>query len=237
MSEPGAPLTVDLTVPGRPRTVGWPGRVIRGCAIVVLLLAGLTIVGSAMPGWRSTRDLTADLAAGRVTYLRYSSDTHTVRWVDDWVLWRQAPLQLPFPGPAGVYGAGQEADWLRGQVAASGHPVNLALRSTGGSKPWPFQVPWLPLRAAAIGVWTLALIHMLSRGGHRVANRWAWFWLFFIGQAGVILYLIREPVPIWRRELPATDRQPTKGGTGFAQAVLLSLGTGLLGLGVAELLR
>jgi hypothetical protein len=239
MSHPTGAPPVDPAVLYGPRSAGWPGRIIRGCALVVLLLAGLSIVGAVYPAQGDTLNLTADLAAGRVDYVEYQPGALTVRWVDDWVLWRQAVIQPP-PGPLGDGPApGQEEQWLFAEVAASGHQVRVVERSGGGVGPgaWPLRVPWGPLRGLAGGVWLLTLLHMLSRGGHRVANRWAWFWLFTVGQVGALLYLIREPVPLWRRVLPARGTVPTRGGVGFAQAVLWAFGSGLLGLGVAELLR
>jgi hypothetical protein len=32
-----------------------------------------------------------------------------------------------------------------------------------------------PLRYAAVVEWLLALVHMVAKGGHRVADRWARF--------------------------------------------------------------
>jgi hypothetical protein len=101
----------------------------------------------------------------------------------------------------------------------------------------PLRVPWAPLRYAAIAVWLLTLVNMLSRGGHRVANRWAWLWMFTIGQIGAALYLLREPVPLWRSELVDSGRAPIRGGFGFLYAIGLSIVAGLVGTGIALLLR
>ncbi|HEY2672034.1 MAG TPA: hypothetical protein VGJ07_16905 [Rugosimonospora sp.] len=233
------PLPVDPAVLDEPRITGWPGRTIRLGAIVVLVLAALSVIGAVFPASRSAGDLTADLAAGRVSYIEFWPASHEVRWVDDWVRWRQAVVDAPGAAVPGQPVPGREEDWVRGQIDASGHPVGLVERDSNenGSELWLFKATWGPLRAAAIGVWLLTLLHMLFRRGHRAANRWAWFWMFTIGQSGVLLYLLREPVPLGRRELRPTGATPTKGGMGFAHAVLLAVGTGLVALGIAAVLR
>ncbi|GIH15733.1 hypothetical protein [Rugosimonospora africana] len=263
--DPGAG---EAVAPERPRTAAWPGRAIRAGALVVLLLAALTMVGSALPGWRGTDDLTADLAAGRVTYIEYVPVRDTVRWVDDQVRWRQALIAAPLHETPGQPVLGREEEWVRDRIEASGHPVDLVVRNGTGNgwELWLLWVPSKPLRAAATAVWLLTLVHMLTRGGHRVANRWAWFWLFAIGQSGALLYLLLEPLPLWttglarraasdapsqtgratglgRRAAPsrtgraAKPSTPIRGGTGFVYAVLLAFCSGVLSLGVAVLLR
>lgn len=239
----------DPRLPEGPRTAAWPGRVLRAGALVVLLLAALSVAGSALPGWRGTDDLIADLAAGRVTYIEYVPVRDTVRWVDDQVRWRQALIAAPPGETPGQPVLGREEEWVRDRIEASGHPVDLVVRnSTGvGWELWLLWVPSTPLRAAATVVWLLTLVHMLTRGGHRFANRWAWFWLFAIGQSGALLYLLCEPAPLWtglgRRAAPgrtgraAKPSTPIRGGTGFAYAVLLAFCSGVLSLGVAVLLR
>jgi hypothetical protein len=101
----------------------------------------------------------------------------------------------------------------------------------------PLRVPWAPLRYAAGAVWLLTLVHMLAQGGHRVANRWAWFWMFTIGQVGALLYLLREPTPLWRAELLDTDSAPIRGGVGFGYAVLYTFAVGALSIAASYVLR
>jgi hypothetical protein len=58
-----------------------------------------------------------------------------------------------------------------------------------------------------------------------------------VGQVGVLLYLLREPVPLWRGELRRSGPPPVRGGVGFAQALLLGIASSALATGVAYLLR
>jgi hypothetical protein len=231
--QPGA-----LVGPPRVFTAGWLGRVVRGVAFIVLVVGAFTVVASFAPASRSTEDFTADLAAGRVSYVEYQSGLGEVRWVSDWVRWRQARLTSPpLPDTGGVSGQARDRAWLNQQIAASGRQLRLEEFRNSGPGEWPFRIPWPPLRYAAGAVWVLALLHMLSRGGHRVANRWAWFWMFTFGQIGALLYLVREPVPLWRSELPDAGRAPMRGGIGFLSAILLSIVAGVVGFGIAFALR
>jgi hypothetical protein len=78
---------------------------------------------------------------------------------------------------------------------------------------------------------------MLGTGRHRYANRWAWFWLFTVGQVGAVLYLILEPRPIWRpasRTAP-TGRSPMGGGSGFLLSILLSITAFIVVLAIVAL--
>jgi hypothetical protein len=230
-----------VEVPGRIYTASVTGRVVRALALVVLVLAILTVVTSWAAPRRSTEDLSADLAAGRVTYVEYASGTRTVRWVVDLVLWRQAQLpaqpDVPADGnptngstangntangnTANGTAQGSDVTWLEQQITASGHPVRLAEFDGTSRRLWLQYVPWPPLAFAAAAVWLLTLIHMLAAGGHRVANRWAWFWMFTFGQLGAVPYLLFEPVPLWRSQLPVTGRRPIGGGMGLVYSVLL----------------
>ena len=206
----------------------WPGRVVRALAIVVLLLAAATVLLSLSPAWASADAFTGDLAAGRVDYVEYDQQSRTIYWVTDQVRWHTADVPPP---------PGQGQAWVEQQIAASGHPVAVAYVDNNGPREWIVRVPWAPLRYAVIAVWLLALVHMVARGGHRVANRWAWFWMFTIGQVGALLYLLREPVPLWRAELPDTGRAPIRGGMGFIYAVLYAFAVGALSIAVSYALR
>lgn len=230
------------TAAGAPPRVfrsSWSARVARAIAIVVLLIAAATVLLSLSPAWAGADAFTGDLAAGRVDYVEYDQQSRTIYWVTDQVLWHAADVQTP-PVPDGSGGyqtSGQEQAWVEQQIAASGESVAVAYVDNNGPREWIVRVPWAPLRYAAVAMWLLALVHMVARGGHRVANRWAWFWMFTIGQVGALLYLLREPVPLWRAELPDTGRPPIRGGLGFLYAVLYAFVVGALSIAVSYALR
>jgi hypothetical protein len=206
------------------------GRAVRATALLVLAFAALTIVLSWVPAQRSTQDLGADLADGRASYVEYVPATRTVRWVVDRVLWRETRLparsDVSAPGNPG----GQDMTWLGQRITDSGHQVRLTEVDNPGDRLWVMLVPWPPLAFAAGAAWLLALVHMLATGGHRVANRWAWLWMFIFGQVGVALYLLCEPAPLWRSELSVLGRRPIRGGMGILYAVLLAGAASVLGV-------
>lgn len=95
---------------------------------------------------------------------------------------------------------------------------------------WPFGIPtWFGYLVA--GTWLIAFLTMLS-SRPRYGNRWAWFWLFTIGQVGAPLYLILEPLPLWRavrgeEPVPITDENPGRERWSGLQGCLGSILTGL----------
>jgi hypothetical protein len=226
-----------VDVPARMYSASAAGRAVRALALLVLVLASLTVVASWVPVQRSTQNLSADLADGRAGYVEYVPDTRTVRWVVDFALWRETRLPARSDVPADGNPSGQDMTWLEDRITASGHQVRLT--EVDGTIPrlWLTLVPWPPLGFAAGAVWLLALVHMLSNRGHRVANRWAWFWMFTFGRAGVLLYLLCEPVPLWRSRLRGTGRRPIGGGIGLVYAVLLTFAGSVLGVVATFALR
>jgi hypothetical protein len=209
--------------------------------LLLVLLAGVvTALLSISAPWRQEQDLTGDLAAGRVTHLEYDQRTHDVRWVDGWWRWRQTTLVSWTNGrdPAQSQGDGA-LEWLGQQIHASGHPVEITFLGNQNQRSWwPERVASKPLRLAAGAAWVLTFLMMISRSRHRYANRWAWFWLFTLGQGGVLLYLLLEPQPVWRpASWPPRDRPPVKGGMGFLYAIVLSFAVGGAGLALSAVVR
>ncbi len=204
---------------------------------MLLVVAAVTVIPSVSPSWRPAQELTTDLAAARVSYIEYDRGSGMVRWVVDQVRWREADVPPP-PDVDQQTASKVSGDvWVEQQIEASGRHVTLVTVQDGGPRLWTLRVPWAPLRYAAIAVCALTLIQMLASGGHRVANRWAWFWMFSIGQVGALLYLLREPVPLWRSEVADTGRAPMGGGFGFLFAIGLAIATAIVGSAVALALR
>lgn len=215
--------------PGRNWRPGdWWSLAFRVLLFAVLVVGVATVVASLRPSERPESDLTADLAAGRVTYLDYERSDRRVRWADGSWRWRATTLVSGTPSAIDAQSDPALA-WLQQQIEASGHPVPVRSHADPEPRWWPLRVVWEPLEAATVAVWVGTFLIMLGRRHHRYANRWAWFWLLTVGQAGVLLYLILEPQPIWRpRSWPRrTDRAPTRGGTGLIWAILLSITVGL----------
>jgi hypothetical protein len=205
--------------------------------LLVLATGGGTVVASVHPAARHQQDLVADLDAGRVTHLEYRSGDFHVRWVDGWWRWRETVLES-----RPVNGAGSTAQsstaWLRARVDASGHPVAVYDGATPRTGWWVNRVEPAPLKVATGVTLLVTFLIMLGRQRHRYANRWAWFWLFTIGQLGALLYLVLEPQPLWRPGSwpPRPARSLTRGGVGCLWAIGLSITAGLVLAALAALL-
>jgi len=236
-------LVLDQSIPAaesapRWRPGDWWSVGFRALLILVIVAGAATVMASLRPPQRSDADLAADLAEGRVTYLEYQPSYHEVRWADGWWRWRVTTLtswRESGEGPSTVDQYNDMAlQWLRQRVDASGHPTTIRIRAERQSEWWPSNIVWEPLHAATAAAWIGTFLLMLSRPNHRYANRWAWLWLFTIGQVGVLLYLILEPQPLWRpRGWPRSpNRMPARGGTGLAWAVLLSIAASVVAFGV-----
>ncbi|MFG1827745.1 hypothetical protein ACGFIJ_35160 [Microbispora bryophytorum] len=65
---------------------------------------------------------------------------------------------------------------------------------------------------------------MIGTDRPRLGNRWAWFWLFTVGEVGAMLFLLLEPRPLWRGLEPQNPvRNRMGGGGGCVLALCLSL--------------
>ena len=241
MVVPGSvPVTGSAPAPGW-RPGDWWSAAFRMLLLLVLVVGAATTVASVRPPERPESDLTADLAAGRVTYLDYERSNHTVHWVNGWWQWRATTLvswRENGERPSTVDPQSDAAlGWLYRQIDASGHPIPVRFRVDHEPRWWPARIVWEPLQVAAVAAWIGSFLIMLGHARHRYANRWAWFWLFTVGQAGVLLYLILEPQPLWRPRSwpPRTDRAPARGGTGLIWAILLSIAVSLAAAGVTAL--
>src|SRR5438132_1284447 len=77
----------------------WWSLAFRVLLFAVLVVGVATVVASLRPSERPESDLTADLAAGRVTYLDYERSDRRVRWADGSWRWRATTLVPDFaPG-------------------------------------------------------------------------------------------------------------------------------------------
>ncbi|MEU1882869.1 hypothetical protein ABZ470_36665 [Streptosporangium sp. NPDC020072] len=94
---------------------------------------------------------------------------------------------------------------------------------------WPFEIP------PTLGMWWVgaawvATLMIMLGSTPRLGNRWAWFWLFGVGQIGAFAFLLLEPRPLWHRYgRPPPERGRMRGGTGC----LLSIVTSVVAVGVA----
>jgi hypothetical protein len=218
------------------RAGDWWSAGFRLVLLLVLLAGAVSVAVAVNPPLRPESDLTRDIAAGRVTYLDYDQQSHEVRWATGWWRWHETTLVTPDTSADQPSTGDPALTRLNQQIDGSGHFVPVRIHSGQNSRWWPSEIIWDRLEIATVAAWIGTFLLMLSTTRHRYANRWAWFWLFTLGQAGALLYLVLEPQPIWRpRSWPQRDKPPIGGGTGFLWSILLPCVAGLAAYGLASL--
>ncbi|WP_203884269.1 hypothetical protein [Planotetraspora kaengkrachanensis] len=212
--------------------------------LVVLLWGGLLTVLSANPRDRSAADFQAALRAGQVTYVIYEhggedGDVRGLRWSTGSLFWyrvkglteptRRRPDLMIDPGTTA---SRPVVRWVSSKDARFGPFPN-----------WPFKVPVPSVDWLVKVAWIAAFVIMIGTARPRLGSRWAWFWLFTIGEIGAILFLFFEPRALWRGlgpQEPAPRRMSGRYGClaaiGLNWLVLALFYSGLFG-GVQALLE
>ncbi|WP_066947751.1 hypothetical protein [Microtetraspora fusca] len=225
------------------------GLWVRVLLLVVLVWGGFVTLLSVAPRERTLADLRADLAAGRVTYVIYTggddarAELREVRWSTAPLFWYRA--RSPWPGDAPYTRAGLLTD-IAPEISDADafvpdpHPVVRRAEDEPGratSPPsWPFRVPVPHASWTVAAAWIATLVIMLGTARPRLGNRWAWFWLFTVGQIGALAYLLSEPRSLWRGLGPqAPPPSRLEGGRGcvLALCVQFLVPFALYGAGVA----
>jgi hypothetical protein len=190
--------------------------------LLVVLLWGALVSGlSLTPRERTLADFHAALRAGRVTYVIYRRDPVDLRWSTGPLFWYHADQSETYT----------RRDLLRDLDATVPRPEAVAAKSRWAFfSGWPFQVPVPGAAWLVSGAWIVTLLVMLGMGRPRLGNRWAWFWLFTIGEVGAMLFLLLEPRSLWNGLEPQEPvANPLSGGRGCALAVCLSVVIPVLG--------
>ncbi|MEV0613683.1 hypothetical protein AB0I81_10210 [Nonomuraea sp. NPDC050404] len=204
--------------------------------LLIPLIAGLLMVGAAVsPLSRTLADFRGAALAGEIDRVHYRTGDS-----EDWVTslsWSDSPLSWhriegEFSDQEGPYTTTRlMADlrhtdvWpiLKGTPSNDGPPPDWVFESPGG---WWIAGPWL-----------IAFLTMLFTTP-RLANRWAWFWLFTVGDLGAIFWLLLEPRPLWRgpgEGLPRAKR--VDGCSGCVLSILMAIVWGLTAMGIGRLVE
>ncbi|MEU4535580.1 hypothetical protein AB0G15_12010 [Streptosporangium sp. NPDC023825] len=218
---------------------GWwvVGITIRTVLLLFLTFGVLVFTLGVTPMQGTRAELRAAAAADRVSFVEYdeyrgydgpdgqNGVIYYVRWAQGPLLWREFRLPPPAEGSPAYVLAELRKDLGRSQARVIERD---RFDRTGWIPAWvddmpgPVDGPWLT------GGWILAFLIMLG-STPRLGNRWAWLWLFTVGQTGALLFLLLEPRPLWfaagRRPAP---RERLSGGWGF----LAAIGLGLLSYGL-----
>ncbi|MEV0970936.1 hypothetical protein [Microtetraspora glauca] len=214
------------------------GLWVRVLLLVILLWGTLVTVLSAAPRTRDVADFRADLRAGRVTYVIYESghgDVRAMRWSNSPLFW----YSMEDPWGQDVDGTYTVARLTADLDASEARPVLRQARLRDNGVPaypdWPFAVPVPYVSWTVKAAWIAAFVIMLGTARPRLGNRWAWFWLFTVGQIGAVMYLCSEPRSLWRGLGPqAPPPSPLGGGRGCALAVCFQFLTpvAIMGVGI-----
>ncbi|MDP9848026.1 hypothetical protein [Streptosporangium lutulentum] len=199
--------------------------------LVVLLWGALITVLSLNPVPRTQAEFRAAADAGRITVVEFreqEGDLSYLRWTEGPLVWRWISPR-PLSGDSATY----TTEDLRRELGDDSVRVTGIRNDSGDFPPrWPFEVPALAgvNWVAVAGVLTFLI--MLG-STPRLGNRWAWFWLFTVGQVGAILFLLLEPRPLgFRPGAPSTPSSRLSGGFGF----LTAIGVSMIAAGVTALL-
>ncbi len=193
------------------------GLWVRVALLVVLLWGALVTVLSMTPRERTLADFHTALRTGQVTYVLYYGTPVDLRWSTGPLFWYHADRSAN-----GAYTPGK---LLRDLNAAVPRPETaLAHPRQGLFSGWPFLVPFHGANWLVGGAWITALFIMIGTGRPRLGNRWAWFWLFTVGEVGAMLFLLLEPRSLWRGLEPQDPvPRPMGAGSGCVLALCLSL--------------
>ncbi|MEZ0074197.1 hypothetical protein [Planotetraspora sp. GP83] len=213
------------------------GLWVRVCLLVVLLWGGLVTVLSATSLERSAANFQAALRAGEVTYVIYENDgdcLEDLRWSTSPLFWYHVkePWQLTY----------KKNDLIHDLSTAGSDPVvrRISRRNEGLFPDWPFHVPVPRVSWLVKIAWLAALVIMLGTARPRLGNRWAWFWLFTVGEIGAILFLFFEPHTIWRGLGPQGRSYVGRmgGGQGCVMAICFNMMTSALAaVGIAGVVQ
>ncbi|MCT9931321.1 hypothetical protein N5079_13950 [Planotetraspora sp. A-T 1434] len=215
------------------------GLWVRVALLVVLLWGGLITVLSAAPLERSAADFQTALRAGQVTYVIYKGTGNCLddlRWSSGPLFWYQAKelWNLTYT----------RRDLSHDLSAAGPGPVVRRVSRHDDGKglflDWPFQVPVPRLSWLVKAAWIATLVIMLGTARPRLGNRWAWFWLFTVGEIGAIAFLFFEPRPIWCGPGPQGPAYVGRmgGGQGCLIAICFNLmASALAAVGILDVVR
>ncbi|MEV6980089.1 hypothetical protein AB0M95_02335 [Sphaerisporangium sp. NPDC051017] len=224
----------------------WVGFGIR-LALLLLLLAGALITcASLVPSERTVAEFRAAVAAGEVDRVSYQAagggdpvagprELIRLEWSESPLIWHEVRREIVDDAYRGYTVDQLMADVNRAPIRAS---VVYDSEPDSGRNPfpdWPFKLPGGSNLAWLAAAWVVTFVVMLG-SVPRLANRWAWFWMFTIGQVGAILFLILEPRPVWRGlgEVPVPERR-VMGGNGCLISIGLSIVSMVLAGGVGQL--
>ncbi|MBD8062344.1 hypothetical protein [Oceanitalea stevensii] len=190
----------------------------RTWVLVVRVAAAISIVVGWValyqtPAHRTVDDLLAALDAGEVTQVTVErpetagigSGSYPVRWEGEG---RPGYAYYDYSTETGPR-VDEGAEIIRAAESSGARVEVMGYNPIGGTT-WNLH-----------GIGALVALFLLVGGrAPRLATRWAWFWLLWSVPPAALVFVLVEPVPLWRSgALPATRR--LTGGWAFLLALML----------------
>ncbi|GAB1822570.1 hypothetical protein [Herbidospora sp. RD11066] len=208
-------------------------------ALLLVLICGAVLVSATLrPSARTLDEFRAAVAAGEVDRVTWRGDDFGI-----WELhWSESPLvwhEVPGNGLTADSGTYMLARFYEDLDRAPVRPSIEQMTHRGGSivPDWPFRFAGGGALLWLAAAWLIAFVVMVA-SRPRLGNRWAWFWLFTVGEIGAPLFLVLEPRPLWKGPGPgAAESTPISGRRGCLYSILLGIISAVLALGIGELVR
>lgn len=213
------------------------GFVLRLVLLLPLLVGLLILSAGISPSSQTLEQFRSAVLAGDVDQVTYqasaSGELVSLTWSESPLVWHE--VEGAIADAKGPYTTARlTADARRASNRPSLTQGTSKAYGNGILPDWPFDVRggwWIDAS------WVLVFLTMLFTTP-RLANRWAWFWLFTVGQVGAILYLVLEPRPLWQGPGEGLTRDKrVDGGSGCVYSILLAIVSGLAALGIGRLVE
>ncbi|TWS20158.1 hypothetical protein FK529_08525 [Tsukamurella asaccharolytica] len=211
---------------------------LRVAALLVLLTAAVAAATAAHPRETDYGEFARALDRGEVVQITLpdtpSSSGEATVWMATW-------STGPFQWRRGPVAEGLMTTLSDFTVAMRDRGVRITTKDDDTELlTWPSAGPtWV---TTLLGLTWLAVFLAMLISPPTYGTRWAWFWMFVIGQVGALLYLVLEPTPLWRRDPAAGGIEPVdplpprrdrwNGLQGVAWSILLLLGGGMAAAGI-----
>ena len=206
-----------------PACSGAPPRVLRRWSaeaalrlVLAVLFAIVPLLLAAAPEDRPVSELFVALSRGQVIAVQTPPadqiGAHTVRWSTG--TWQDYDS---------VVRVSEEDPQLLLRAARTS-PREVRLSSTPDDvDPWvtgELHVNW-PGVALLAGLFVFVPLFFLGREPAH-ATRWAWFWLSCTLPVSLVVYLLIEPLPLWRRHGVVTGRPRLTGGWALLAGLVIA---------------
>ena len=218
------------------------GFVVRLLLLLPLLWGVLITSATLTPSPRTVEQFRSAVVTGEVDRVSYravdSGELVALVWSESPLIWHEvngsiSDSERPYTTDR------LKADVGRALVQPSmlQEPPRVPAENNWIFPDWPFSLRGGPNLWWIAAAWAVTFVVMLA-STPRLANRWAWFWMFTIGQIGALLFLILEPRPLWKGAGEGLPRlRQVDGSGGCIWSIVLSFVSVIVAVGVGQLVK